>query len=194
MEKQTYIPLLGEKKEEFRYFDYNHLTGAVNPSATLSTDEKYLGTDPSGHKEILYAHTFKIPKPGDYFIYSPTGNTKLYYVCAQGQDEGEIGDAASNFSEDNAIANVDFVRSVPGDAIYSAISQSRYHLNFKAYWSNQPGTMTVGDHDATTTSAASITTAANQESIIIWNNATGQSIYYNGSEKTDNFITDGGGS
>ena len=190
----TYIPLLGEKKEEFRYFDYNHLTGAVNPSATLSTDEKYLGTDPSGHKEILYAHTFKIPKPGDYFIYSPTGNTKLYYVCAQGQDEGEIGDAASNFSEDNAIANVDFVRSVPGDAIYSAISQSRYHLNFKAYWSNQPGTMTVGDHDATTTSAASITTAANQESIIIWNNATGQSIYYNGSEKTDNFITDGGGS
>ena len=188
----TYIPLLGTKKEDFRFFDYNHLTGAVNPSATLSTDEKYLGADPSGHKEILYAHTFKIPEAGDYFIYSPTGNTKLYYVCAQGQDEGEIGEAPSNFSGDNAIANVDFVRSVPGDAIYSTIGQARYHLSFKGYWSSASGTMTVGDYDATTTSPASLTSAANQESIIIWNNATNQPLYYNGVEKTENFITVGG--
>ena len=148
--------------------------------------------DPSGHNEVLYAHTFKIPKAGDYFIYSPTGNTKLYYVCAQGQDAGEIGDAPSNYSGDNAIANVDFVRSVPGDNIYSTIAQARYHLNFKGYWSNASGTMTIGDYNATTTSPMSITSAANQESIIIWNNATDQSIYYNGVEKSENFITVGG--
>lgn len=188
----TFMPLLGTKKENFRFFDYNHLTGAVNPSATLSTNEKYLGVDPSGHNEVLYAHTFKIPKAGDYFIYSPTGNTKLYYVCAQGQDAGEIGDAPSNYSGDNAIANVDFVRSVPGDNIYSTIAQARYHLNFKGYWSNASGTMTIGDYNATTTSPMSITSAANQESIIIWNNATDQSIYYNGVEKSENFITVGG--
>lgn len=188
----TYMPLLGTKKEQFRYFDYNHLTGAVNPSAILSTDEKYLGTDPSGHNEILYAHTFKIPKAGDFFIYSPTGNIKLYYVCAQGQDEGEIGDAPSNFSGDNAIANVDFIRAVPGDAIFSTKEQARYHLNFKAYWSSGSGTMTIGDYNATTTSPISITSASNQESIIIWNNATNQPIYYNGVERTEGFVTEGG--
>ena len=188
----TYMPLLGTKKEQFRFFDYNHLTGAVNPSATLSTDEKYLGQDISEHNEILYAHTFKIPKAGDYFIYSPTGNTKLYYVCAQGQDQGDIGEAPSNYSEDNAIANIDFIRAVPGDAIYSTVGQARYHLNFKAFWNNGAGTMTIGDHDATTTSVADITSAANQESIIIWNNTTNQPIYYNGVEKIEGFITEGG--
>ena len=188
----TYMPLLGTKKEQFRFFDYNHLTGAVNPSATLSTDEKYLGQDISEHNEILYAHTFKIPKAGDYFIYSPTGNTKLYYVCAQGQDQGDIGEAPSNYSEDNAIANIDFIRAVPGDAIYSTVGQARYHLNFKAFWNNGAGTMTIGDHDATTTSVADITSAANQESIIIWNNTTNQPIYYDGVEKIEGFITEGG--
>ena len=187
----TYIPLLGTKKENFRFFDYNQLTGAVNPSATLSTDAKYLGTDISGHNEILYAHTFKIPKAGDYFIYSPTGNTKLYYVCAQGQELGEIGDAPSNFSGDNAIANVDFVRAVPGDGTYSTTSQARYHLNFKGYWGSGSGTMTIGNHDNTTTSVIDITSAANQESIIIWNNATDQPIYYNGVERSEKFLTEG---
>ena len=98
----------------------------------------------------------------------------------------------SNYSGDNAIANVDFVRSVPGDAIYSTTGQARYHLSFKAYWNDGSGTMTVGDHDATTTSVASIVSAANQNSIIIWNNSTDQSIYYNGIEKTEGFITEGG--
>ena len=188
----TYMPLLGTKKENFRFFDYNHVTGQVNPSATLSTDEKYLGADPSGHNEILYAHTFKIPKAGDYFIYSPTGNTKLYYVCAQGQDQGEIGDSSSNYSGDNAIANIDFVRAVPGDGTYSTTQQARYHLNFKAYWNDGAGTMTIGNHDNTTTSVASIVSAANQESIIIWNNAVDQPIYYNGVENDQSFITEGG--
>ena len=188
----TFIPLLGTKKEDFRYFDYDYSNGRVNPSATLSTDEKYLGVDRSGHNEILYAHTFKIPKAGDYFIYSPTGNTKLYYVCAQGQDVGEIGDSPSNYSGDNAIANVDFVRSVPGDAIYSTIAQARYHLNFKAYWSNGAGSLTITDRNETTTSPINIVSTPNLESIIIWNNTVGQSIYYNNVERTENFITQGG--
>ena len=188
----TYMPLLGTKKEDFRFFDYNHVTGAVNPSATLSTDEKYLGVDPSGHNEILYAHTFKIPKAGDYFIYSPTGNTKLYYVCAQGQDQGEIGDSSSNYSGDNAIKNVDFVRAVPGDLTYSTTGQARYHLSFKGYWTNGSGTMTIGNYDDSRTSPIDITSASNQESIIIWNNSIGQTIYYNGHEHSDDFITEGG--
>ncbi len=188
----TYMALPGTKKESFRYFDYDCLTGAVNPNAILSTDDKYFGTDASGHKEILYAHTFKIPKAGDYFIYSPTGNTKLYYVCAQGQDAGEIGDAPTNYSGDNAIANVDFVRSVPGDSIFSTVSQARYHLNFKGYWSDGAGIMTIGDYDDSTTSVASLTSAANQQSIIIWNNAADQPIYLNGVQKSESFVSEGG--
>lgn len=188
----TYMPLLGTKKEGFRFFDYDYSTGAVNPNATLSTSEKYLGTDLSDHNEILYAHTFKIPKAGDYFIYSPTGNTKLYYVCAQGQEFGEIGDSPTNYSGDNAIGKIDFVRAVPGDGTYSTTDQARYHLNFKAYWSNAAGNMTIANYNNTTTSPISITSASNQESIIIWNNALEQPIYYNGAQRTESFVLDGG--
>ena len=123
------------------------------------------------------------------------GLSTLLVICtdaAQGQDQGEIGDSSSNHSGENAIANVDFVRAVPGDSTYSTKNQARYHLNFKAYWNSGSGTMTVGNYNNTDTSPASIVSASNQKSIIIWNNAIGQSIYYNGQEKSQSFITAGG--
>lgn len=56
----------------------------------------------------LYAHTFKLPK-GKYCLGSAFGDCRVYYICAQGQDEGDISMNANIYSKVNLIENVDFV-------------------------------------------------------------------------------------
>lgn len=60
-------------------------------------------------KYPIYAHTFKLPK-GKYCLGSAMGECYVYYICAQGQDEGDISMNANVYSKINQIENVDFIK------------------------------------------------------------------------------------
>lgn len=74
----------------------------------------------------LFVHTFKLPR-GHYFFGSPTGTSskndagdlglssaKIYYVCAQGQEEGDTDFVDNSYGED-IVDNVDFVKAGRAD-------------------------------------------------------------------------------
>ena len=65
-------------------------------------------------KYPIYAHTFKLPK-GKYCLGSALGECYVYYICAQGQDEGDISMNANVYSKINQIENVDFVKETQFD-------------------------------------------------------------------------------
>ncbi len=70
---------------------------------------------PGSDQQRLFVHTFKLPQ-GRYCIQSPVGDSwggapaKIYYVCAQGQNEGELEFDDNVFSND-IVERVDFVKS-----------------------------------------------------------------------------------
>ena len=90
-------------------------------------------------KTRMYAHTFKLPK-GTYCFGSATGvNTvstvtdnkdfgtaKIYYVCAQGQTDGQIE------INDNAFASKDEVRNVD----FTKVERFTYNANTGAWTEN----------------------------------------------------------
>ena len=113
------------------YFDYGSKTngnvtkwslGVRNSSGELEfADEKTPATVAGaageyGHssgKTRLFAHTFKLP-PGRYCLASPKpsasfGTAKVFYVCAQGQTNGQI-DLVNNVS-DETVDRVDFIQT-----------------------------------------------------------------------------------
>lgn len=57
----------------------------------------------------IFAHTFKLPK-GRYCLGSAYGKASVYYICAQGQDEGDLSLTANAFSNDNKVENMDFIK------------------------------------------------------------------------------------
>lgn len=83
-------------------------------------DEEYQIADEYGHtanKTRLFAHTFKLPT-GTYCLGSATGNNKdgtdgiakIYYVCAQGQTEGQYSLDTNGFASQDIVKNIDFVK------------------------------------------------------------------------------------
>ena len=68
-------------------------------------------------KTRLYAHTFKLPE-GRYCLGSATGLNrgggeglaKIYYLCAQGQTDGQLTYEDNAFTEENTVQNVDFTK------------------------------------------------------------------------------------
>ena len=66
-------------------------------------------------KTRLFAHTFYLPK-GRYCLGSNTNNSstyakaKLYYICAQGQDAGNLGHSNTTFDMDK-VDKVDFIKT-----------------------------------------------------------------------------------
>lgn len=82
----------------------------------------------------IYAHTFKLPK-GKYCLGSAVGKCYVYYICAQGQDEGDISMNANVYSKINQIENVDFIKEATykadGTLInnYFSFSDNTYSLN-----------------------------------------------------------------
>ena len=126
------------KKESLSYFDYrvNSLTqkgeigtytsaGSFTP-ATNATDafvpSEYNATEfgyESG-KTRLFAHTFCLPK-GRYCIGSASRRDdqcvpKIYYMCAQGQDDGQFDFDDNVFASADRVENVDFI-NVPRFAL-----------------------------------------------------------------------------
>ena len=62
------------------------------------------------NKTRLYAHTFKLPQ-GHYCIGSATANlAKIFYVCAQGQTDGQIEFNDNAFASKDEVKNIDFTK------------------------------------------------------------------------------------
>lgn len=57
----------------------------------------------------IFAHTFKLPR-GRYCLGSAYGKASVYYICAQGQDEGDLSLTANAFSNVNKVENMDFLK------------------------------------------------------------------------------------
>lgn len=85
-----------------------------------STDQFY-----DSGKTRLYAHTFKLPF-GRYCLGSATGKNrtdshkegiaKIYYVCAQGQTNGQISFNDNTFTGADKVDNIDFTKVARFDA------------------------------------------------------------------------------
>ena len=84
--------------------------------------EAYQISSEYGHtpgKTRLFAHTFKLPT-GRYCLGSATGTSKdsgnpdgiakIYYVCAQGQTEGQYSLDTNGFASQDIVKNIDFVK------------------------------------------------------------------------------------
>ena len=78
------------------------------------------GYDTGSGKPRLFAHTFKLPK-GRYCLGSATGEhrgvegysegiAKIYYVCAQGQTDGQITFNDNAFASKDEVKNIDFTK------------------------------------------------------------------------------------
>ena len=86
-------------------------TPATVPGAKGASEYGHSSGDPR-----LFVHTFKLPQ-GHYCLGSPTGTAteglapaKIYYVAAQGQEEGDIDFFDNTFGED-IVNNIDFLKT-----------------------------------------------------------------------------------
>ena len=123
--------------DKLTYFDYrvNSLTqkgeiGTYNSSGTFTVATNATdATVPSDYdttefgyengKTRLFAHTFCLPK-GRYCIGSAARDSqcvpKIYYMCAQGQDDGQFDFDDNVFASTDRVENVDFI-NVPRFAL-----------------------------------------------------------------------------
>ncbi len=88
---------------------------AVGTSYSQVTEYGYDKEHPTTR---LYAHTFKLPR-GRYCLGSATGThrdgglegtAKIYYVCAQGQTDGQLDFSSNIFASADEVKNYDFTR------------------------------------------------------------------------------------
>ena len=124
-------------QDHLAYFDYMvdndvgkigvyNSTGTVFTEATTNTEATipslYNASEYgySSGKTRLYAHTFKL-EPGRYCLASATGPNrsggnseeglaKIFYVCAQGQTDGNIQLIDNTFASEDEVKNVDFTK------------------------------------------------------------------------------------
>ncbi len=75
----------------------------------------------------IFAHTFKLPK-GRYCLGSAIGCANVYYICAQGQDDGDISLSANVFNSQNKVENIDFLKNT-SEAIFQ---RSNNQITFNA--------------------------------------------------------------
>ena len=101
------------KGEIGTYSSAGTFTTATN--ATNATVAKEHGITEHGYisgKTRLFAHTFCLPR-GRYCIGSASSSTqcvpKVYYLCAQGQDDGQFDFDDSVFSSADRVEDVDFI-------------------------------------------------------------------------------------
>ncbi len=87
-------------------------------------------------KARLFVHTFKLPQ-GHYCFGSATGSggeslgtAKIYYVCAQGQDNGEISFDDNAFAGGDVVENVDFIKQAknPDEGEFGPIYSERCYI------------------------------------------------------------------
>ncbi len=121
--------------DHLAYFDYKVSNdvgeiGVYTDSAGETFVEADVGTDPTiasssglsdeygadASKPRLFVHTFKLPQ-GKYCIGSATGvgtsgftTANIYYMCAQGQDDGQISLANAEYIGDDKVNNIDFLK------------------------------------------------------------------------------------
>ncbi|MCR5309438.1 MAG: hypothetical protein K6E21_04955 [Bacilli bacterium] len=92
-----------------RFFTYSSDGETNTSSLVLPTD----GGMRAG--KFLFGHIFKLPR-GNYFIGSSkrmgSSSAKLYYVCVQGQTNGDLGEM-NVVTPDNYVRNVDFLLKDP---------------------------------------------------------------------------------
>ena len=92
----------------------NNATDATVPSDYDTTEFGY-----ESGKTRLFAHTFCLPK-GRYCIGSAARDSqcvpKIYYMCAQGQDDGQFDFDDNVFASTDRVENVDFI-NVPRFAL-----------------------------------------------------------------------------
>ena len=167
-----YLPYTNDA-DSFAFFNYDYGSGKYG---TLDTDGLNTGDGRATWStcgEKLFAHTFKLPK-GDYFITTPTydgnsRNVKIYYVCAQGQEQnGNYGNEVNAYSNLNVIDKMDFVYSIPTKANYVAGSGTwRCYLSFKSGFSSASGSVSVSTDSTHLT--ATLSRSANLTSAIILN-------------------------
>ena len=103
-------------KGEIGTFDSGTFTQAdhtTNP--TIVSEYGYNPNSEHGYesgKTRLFAHTFCLPR-GRYCLGSASKDTqcvpKIYYICAQGQDDGQFDFDDNVFSSTDRVENVDFI-------------------------------------------------------------------------------------
>ena len=111
------------------FFSYDSQTGTIGKGSldddsvhalSSSSDGSFsLAEDSNRNEKIqepIFAHTFKLPK-GRYCLGSAAGKASVYYICAQGQDDGDISLSANVFNSQNRVENIDFVKSL--DNVFS---------------------------------------------------------------------------
>ena len=104
----------GESK--FVFSEANTHTNATQPNSYEITSYAHGEYGYATGKTRLYAHTFKLPC-GRYCVGSATGNSaagegtaKIYYLCAQGQTDGQISFDDNAFASHDEVKDIDFVK------------------------------------------------------------------------------------
>lgn len=116
------------KKSQISFFEYNNgKIGSADLGDSYFKDDQEVTKTKNSSKRLnndgtidfnlkfsnyidypIYAHTFKLPR-GRYCLGSAIGDVCVYYICAQGQDNGDLSLTANAFSKINKIENVDFL-------------------------------------------------------------------------------------
>ncbi|MCI2069478.1 MAG: hypothetical protein LKJ88_07965 [Bacilli bacterium] len=133
----------------------------------------------------LYAHTFFLPQ-GNYYIGSPDGNEKIYYMAVQGQNGlGNLGGKKQIFSDNDVISNVDFLLD---DPVTSALN--RAYVDFQASFDALPNTLTASINAQTL--SLSFTTSSTAYSYLVYNYSkdikTNDNVYVNGTSYNKTYI------
>ena len=184
-----YIPYV-TLMEHTPYFEYSYDTGAVN----------YVNhfTPTSSGTPRLYAHTFKLPK-GEYFISSPYKSVSIYYVCAQGQNgAGNLGNEVDVYSNNNVIADVDFLSNSINTSGFST-SFDRCYFSFESKFSNLGGDLKVqstrnvanssDSKDIYLGSAASLNSAPANLTKLLALNSHYSTVHFNGNTYVTKYVT-----
>ena len=113
-----------------RYFPYSS-TGQTNTQSEVFPWG--VTNDNMTSSSFLFGHIFKLPR-GNYVIGAskqcPQNSTtaKLYYVCVQGQTNGDLGELAIS-TTGNYVRDVDFLLKDPVSNVFS-LNDSSFFANF----------------------------------------------------------------
>jgi hypothetical protein len=152
-----YVPYTANQ-DQFAYFNYDYSKGPNNTGfENVENTDQFATVVAGGGGDKLFAHTFKLPT-GNYFIASPSSDTYLYYVAAQGQESsGNYGNEVSKYSPNNQIADVDFLSKGKNDTDFS-LALDRCNFDFAANW-DATAASTAGVNDLVISATRNGTTA-----------------------------------
>lgn len=115
--KKGKIGVWDDENEE--YVEATYETNATMPKNYKKANSGYSEHGYVAGKQRLFAHTFYL-KPGRYCLGSASGpnsgtanetTCKIYYICAQGQEEGQLGFKDNVFSGSDIVDDIDFIKS-----------------------------------------------------------------------------------